>query len=158
MGAVVDAMDYFQSKLDWWVGPIGWLLPDADEWGSRTVQAAGTTIAVEVGLRTYGHNYLYGTRPHWFTGTPWSREIVRKGVPKTIHRAGILRTLGVLSLSIPTPVSLLVNTLLVVYSIPPSKRDPETGLTSYEEYVGGGMEPDYSHPYWQSGWWQESPV
>ena len=78
MGAVVDAMDYFQSKLDWWVGPIGWLLPDADEWGSRTVQAAGTTIAVEVGLRTYGHNYLYGTRPHWFTGTPWSREIVKK--------------------------------------------------------------------------------
>lgn len=153
MSTLVEARDWYQDKLDWWVGPIGWLLPDADQWRSRAAQAVGTTIAVEIGLRTYGHNYLYGTRKHWFTGTPYSREILRKGASKAIPRAGILRTLGVLSLSIPTPVSLIANTLLIAYSIPPDVRDPVTGMTSMEEYrdATSVMEPDPNHPY--AEWW-----
>ena len=147
MSAVVDALDWWQDRLDWFVGPIGWLLPDRDEWLTRIAQGIFTATIVEIGVRTYGQRYLYGIRDvrggeRWLrpsTGKyetlKTSREVPRlKGDRAPIGRTGIVKTLGILSMSVAVPVALISNTLLVAYSIPPDVRDPATGLTSYQEY------------------------
>ena len=147
MSALVDVLDWYQDRMDWFVGPIGWLLPDRGQWRIRIVQAIVTGALVEIGLGTYGQRYLYGIHDvrggekwrspktgKWDT-MKTSREIPRpKSQRAPLGRVGVVRAAALISMSLALPVALISNALLVAYSIPPDKRDPGTGLTSLQEY------------------------
>lgn len=113
-----------QDVLDWWVGPIGFMLPAEDQWTSSLMVSAGVAGASYVAFQLDKRSIIGGARvmTHWFTGTKYTRDIVRPGVARVASKMSIGRLIGLATMSIPTPLSLLFWTVTIAYSLPPSGR------------------------------------
>ena len=111
-----------QEILDWWVGPIGFMLPAEDQWTQSLIMSAGIGGAAYVASELEKKGVIGGARvmTHWFTGTKYTRDVVRPGVTRVATRMSLSRLAGLATIAIPTPLSLLFWTVAIATSLPPS--------------------------------------
>lgn len=134
---VLASVSKGQDFLDWWQGPIGFMLPAADQWDNYFVQSAAIAAA---------GSYLgpvltrYAERP--VLRSAGTRVISREIVKQQTKRIGLARIAAVMTISVPTPVSLIFWTLVLAYSIPPTTVPKHPGLpVGLPIFTGDGYHP-----------------
>lgn len=137
---VLEGLSEAQDFLDWWQGPIGFMLPSSDQWDNYLVQSAAFAV---------GASYLgpaltrYAERP--VLRAAGTRLVSREVVKQQVKRMGLARMAAVLTMSVPTPVSLLSWGLITAYSIPSDPRGAD-GLTGYQRYQAEMASKWYMQP------------
>lgn len=125
---VLARLSEAQGFLDWWEGPIGFMLPSSGQWDNYVIQSAALA-----GAGTYLAPALtrYAERP--VLRAAGTRLVSREIVKQQAKRLGLVRMAAVLTMSVPTPISLIFWGLTFAYSIPSDPRGAD-GLTGYQRY------------------------
>ena len=141
---VVSVLDEVQDVMDWWVGPIGFILPSKDQYVEHAL-LAGFTAGAEYVIRQAAitaefskmaeHRIaaVYRANPGKVYPKAALRRMAGRQVAKGSAARGFMLTMGAL----PTPLSLLFWTLTIAYSLPPSGRAPVYGRANvhYDEHT-----------------------
>lgn len=142
---VASQLSHGQDFLDWWQGPIGFMLPNADQWDNFLIQTSLASAAAYGVSRLELAGVIGGAKvhTHWFTGAKYTKDIVRAG--RTAKKISMLRTLGILTLYSPTPVSMGFWAVTIATSLPPSKNPSEWSVANAQRmFTGTPKGPVYS--------------
>lgn len=120
-----------QDVLDWWVGPIGFMLPAEDQWdnyiATSAILAAGGYILNSAEItRTFVRmaehriTQVYLANP----GKIYPKAALRTAASRQVVKGTVLRGMALLTRVVPTPLSLLFWTVTIATSIPPDGSSP----------------------------------
>ncbi len=117
--------------MSWFVGPIGAYIPDSKtDFVYSAAASAGAWVGTRIALNLATIHEIPRMASHHYVG---SRTAIRAAARRQVGKWTVARGMG-LALG-ASPVGWAITVATILYSIPPSVRDPVTGMTSYETYL-----------------------
>ena len=122
-----------QDILDWWQGPIGFMLPAEDQWDSYAIStgilAGGAYMINQAEItrtlsRMAAHHVtsVYAANP----GVMYPRKALRTVAKRQVARGGFFSALSIGARAIPGPWSALIWMATIALSLPDVPRVGDT--------------------------------